>query len=375
MTEFQAPLLLDGIAPGERIVVAMSGGVDSSVAAALLHEAGYDVLGITLQLYNYGGMVKKGACCAGKDIFDAKNVAEKCGFAHYVLDYESVFKQHVIDDFADSYLRGETPLPCVRCNQKVKFHDLLHTAKEFNAKALVTGHYVRRVVSDTTLPELHRAYDKIRDQSYFLFTTTQEQLDYLRFPLGDFENKDMTRYHANRLGLNVADKPDSQDICFVPSGGYKSVVEKIRPGALDPGPIVHIDGTVLGEHQGIIGYTIGQRKGLGISYSDPLYVIRLDPIKKQVIVGPKEALAVTTLYLQDVNWLSDPASFETGRHCTIKIRSTAAPLAAQITSHEGNRATVILAEPEYGLAFGQAGVFYDGDRVLGGGWITQNLTI
>ena len=363
--------VLDGIEKGARIAVAMSGGVDSSVAAALMVEAGYDVVGITLQLYDHGAMIqKKGACCAGQDIYDARQVADRFGFPHYVLDYETLFRQNVIDDFADSYMRGETPIPCIRCNQKVKFRDLLDTAQDLGAKALVTGHYVKRVVNDKA--ELHQAADKTRDQSYFLFTTTQDQLDYLRFPLGSLASKAETRQHAQRFSLNVAEKPDSQDICFVPTGNYASIVAKLRPGALDPGEIVHIDGNVLGQHDGIINFTIGQRKGIGISSAEPLYVIRLDAPHKRVYVGPKEALAKHSILLKEVNWLSDIRLFKDEFACQIKIRSSAVPIDATLKAISPTEACVTFAEPEYGIAAGQAGVFYDSDRVLGGGWIKNN---
>ena len=363
------PHTLEGVNPGERIAVAMSGGVDSSVAAALMVEAGYDVVGITLQLYDHGLMInKKGACCAGQDIYDARTVADKMGFSHYVLDYESVFRQNVIDDFVDSYLNGETPIPCVRCNQKVKFKDLLQTAKDLDAKALVTGHYVQRFMR--TKSELHRALDHTRDQSYFLFTTTQEQLDYLRFPLGGLP-KSETRAHAARFGLSIADKPDSQDICFVPNGSYASVVSKLRPGALDKGEIIHIDGTVLGQHNGIINYTIGQRKGIGVAYPEPLYVVRLDPLKHQVWVGPKEALATQTIHLKEVNWLQDLESFRSGLNCMVKIRSTHSPIPAIVKAIGCAEALVTFTNPEYGVASGQACVFYENDQVLGGGWISR----
>lgn len=360
---------LDGISKGERIAVAMSGGVDSSVAAALMVEAGYDVVGITLQLYDQGAMAqKKGACCAGQDIYDARMVADRFGFPHYVLDYETLFRQNVIDDFADSYLRGETPIPCVRCNQNVKFKDLLQTSQDLGAKALVTGHYVKRIVGEKHI-EMHQAIDKTRDQSYFLFTTTQDQLDYLRFPLGVLPNKSETRSHAQRFNLKVADKPDSQDICFVPNGNYASIVSKLRPGALDKGDIVHLDGRILGQHEGIINYTVGQRKGLGVSDANPLYVIRLNANEKRVYVGPKEALAKETIYLKEMNWLSDIRQFKDGYACTIKIRSSATPINAVVKAISPTEAVVTLNEPEYGIAAGQAGVFYEGDRLLGGGWI------
>lgn len=364
---------LDDIQPGALVAVAMSGGVDSSVAAALMVEAGYKVIGITLQLYDYGNIQnKKGACCAGQDIYDARQVADRLGFPHYVLDYESVFKQGVIDDFVDTYLKGQTPVPCIRCNQKVKFKDLLGTAKELGAQALVTGHYVQRL-KGTLRSELHRAVDDSKDQSYFLFTTTQDQLDYLRFPLGG-QRKAVTREHARRFGLNIAEKPDSQDICFVPNGNYASVVEKFKPGALDPGNIVDKNGIVLGQHNGIINYTVGQRKGLGIGGGDPLYVLKLDPVKKEVIVGSKEDLAKTKLLLQEVNWLEDKDFFKQVAHTLkVKIRSTHQPIDAQVTYLDEYTASVTLNNPEYGVAAGQACVFYDNDRVIGGGWISDAL--
>lgn len=362
---------LDGIADGALVAVAMSGGVDSSVTAGLMVEAGYKVIGITLQLYDHGAMVnKKGACCAGQDIYDARTVADKLGIPHYVLDYENIFKQNVIDDFVDSYLQGETPIPCVRCNQRVKFRDLLTTAKELGAEALVTGHYVRRIINNNRA-EMHRANDHSRDQSYFLFTTTQEQLDYLHFPLGGMP-KTQTREHARRFGLVVADKPDSQDICFVPTGGYAAVVEKFRPGALDPGEIANLEGQVLGQHQGIINYTIGQRKGLGISAHEPLYVVKIDPATRRVIVGPKEALAKTKLLVNEMNWLTDKADFMVGKEATVKIRSTQPGLLATVTVHNNTQAIVEFATPEYGVSAGQACVLYEEDRVLGGGWISRN---
>jgi tRNA-specific 2-thiouridylase len=337
-----------------RIVVAMSGGVDSSVAAALMVEEGYDVIGVTMQLYDHGAAVqKKGACCAGQDIYDA--------------NYESRFSQAVIDDFADSYLRGETPIPCIKCNQTVKFKDLLEMSKSLNAEAMVTGHYVRRE-GGIENAQLHRAIDHSRDQSYFLFTTTQDQLDYLRFPLGGMP-KFETRQHAERFGLDVADKPDSQDICFVPDGKYASLVEKLRPGALEEGNITHVDGTVLGRHKGIINFTVGQRKGLGISSPEPLYVVKLDPESHTVIVGPHEALATTKIQIREVNWLGGQSP-EGPTEAQVKVRSTRPPLPARVTLGKNNTASVELITPEHGVAAGQACVFYDGDRVLGGGWIT-----
>ena len=355
---------LDGIPKGARVAVAMSGGVDSSVAAALMHQEGYQVIGITLQLYDHGKMIQKAkACCAGQDIYDARRVSEKIGFHHYVLDYESVFKEEVIDDFADSYLRGETPIPCVRCNQKVKFRDLLHTARDLDCAALVTGHYVQNIKG-----ELHQAHDPNRDQSYFLFSTKQVDLDYLRFPLGGIP-KSQTRTLAVDFGLEIADKPDSQDICFVPNGNYAQTVAKLRPEALIEGDIVDCNGTTLGKHQGIIHYTIGQRRGLGIASSDPLYVVALDPVHHRVIVGPKAALAVTHIPVQDVNWLFDFSEYPEGLHCSVKIRSTGITLPATVQMIDADHALVTLDVPEYGVSSGQACVFYVGTRVLGGGWI------
>lgn len=362
---------LDGISPGSRVAVAMSGGVDSSVAAALMVEAGYEVVGITLQLYDQGQIVQKKqkACCAGQDIYDARTVADTLGFKHYVLDYESIFKQAVIDDFVESYIHGETPIPCIQCNQKVKFRDLLTTAQDLGAAALVTGHYVQRVPG-TERSELHAAVDLARDQSYFLFSTTQSQLDYLRFPLGGIP-KSETRRHAQRLGLEIADKPDSQDICFVPEGGYAKVVERFRPGALEPGNIVDLDGRVLGQHGGIIQYTIGQRKGLGIAAPTPLYVIKLDPEKQEVVVGPRQALEQTEIHVHSVNWLCDMPAIQTQSDLRVKIRSHQLGLPAHVSPVEDNKAVITLLSPEYGVAAGQACVFYSGTRVLGGGWITS----
>ncbi|RZI46836.1 tRNA 2-thiouridine(34) synthase MnmA [Candidatus Finniella inopinata] len=363
-------IILDNVSPGGRVAVAMSGGVDSSVAAALMVEAGYQVVGITLQLYDHGQMInKKGACCAGQDIYDARTVADRLGFPHYVLDYESVFRQGVIDDFAESYMQGETPVPCIRCNQRVKFRDLLTTARDLGAEALVTGHYVQRF-SNPNGAQLHRAVDPNRDQSYFLFATTQEQLDYLRFPLGGMEKAE-TRDHARWFDLAVSEKPDSQDICFVPSGGYAAVVAKLRPGALDPGEIVDLQGVVLGQHQGIINFTVGQRRGLGVSAADPLYVIRLEPEAKRVVVGPHEALAKHELLVKEVNWLADPRLFEQGHPCQIKIRSTHQPVDAMVHALPDHKAKVFFSLPEYGVSSGQACVFYDQGQVLGGGWISS----
>jgi tRNA-uridine 2-sulfurtransferase len=352
-----------------RVVVAMSGGVDSSVVAGLLHEAGYEVIGITLQLYDHGAAVgKKGACCAGKDIHDARMVADQLGIPHYVLNYENRFRNSVMDDFADTYLAGETPIPCVKCNQSVKFKDLLATARELEADVMATGHYVQRVVRDGR-SELHSGVDSGKDQSYFLFATTQEQLDFLRFPLGGM-TKEHTRALASRYGLAVSSKPDSQDICFVPNGNYASVIEKLRPGACDAGEIVHTDGTVLGTHEGIIHYTVGQRKGLGVAYTHPLYVIRLEPELRRVIVGEKSALAKQRFIIRDVNWLHAMDSAE-ATPVQIKWRSAQTTKSATILPLDGGKARVETYEPEYAISAGQACVMYDGTRVLGGGWITR----
>ncbi len=356
-----------------RVVVAMSGGVDSSVVAAQLAEEGYDVVGVTLQLYDHGAaLAKKGACCAGRDIHDARRVAEEMNFPHYVLDYENKFRDSVIDDFADSYLAGATPVPCIRCNERVKFRDLLQTAKDLDADCMATGHYIQRF-EGAGGPELHMAADHTRDQSYFLFSTKPDQLAYLRFPLGHLKSKEETRALARKYGLPVADKPDSQDICFVPNGSYAAVIEKLRPGAVEPGDIVDQNGTVLGQHKGVIHYTIGQRRGLGIGGGDPLYVIKLDTENHRVIVGPKQALATATFPIHEVNWLGDTAFDATKEHhIEVKVRSTRPPRAAILRPISATKAEVELLTPEEGVSPGQACVFYapNGSRVLGGGWIS-----
>lgn len=356
-----------------RVVVAMSGGVDSSVVAAQLADEGYEVVGVTLQLYDHGAaLAKKGACCAGIDIHDARRVAEEKGFPHYVLDYENIFQDAVIDEFADSYLEGATPVPCIRCNERVKFKDLLETAKDLDADCMATGHYIQRKMGDNGA-ELHSAADARRDQSYFLFSTTPEQLDYLRFPLGHLPNKDATRALAAEYGLAVADKPDSQDICFVPNGDYASVIEKLRPGAAEPGDIVDPDGNVLGQHNGVIHYTIGQRRGLGIGgLSTPLYVVKLDVVKKQVIVGPKEMLSTRIVPVREINWLGDePFESREEWQMAVKVRSTRPPREAIIRPTGPDTAEVELLTPEEGVSPGQACVFYDNEssRIYGGGWI------
>ncbi len=356
-----------------RVVVAMSGGVDSSVVAAELAREGYDVVGVTLQLYDHGAaLAKKGACCAGRDIHDARRVAETMGFPHYVLDYENTFRDAVIDEFAESYLAGATPVPCIRCNERVKFRDLLETARDLEADCMATGHYIQRKTGAGG-PELHMAADTARDQSYFLFTTTPAQLDYLRFPLGHLHSKAETRALALRHGLAIADKPDSQDICFVPDGNYAAVIEKLRPGAADPGDIIDVDGTVLGTHRGVIHYTVGQRRGLGIGgLDDPLYVVRLDVDARQVIVGPKAMLATRRVPVREINWLGDTAfDAQAARHIAIKVRSTKPPMEAIVRPLSATEAEVELLTPEESVSPGQACVFYEPDstRVLGGGWI------
>ncbi len=365
-----------------RVVVAMSGGVDSSVVAAMLHRRGYQVIGMTLRLHEGAGDVRRpGACCAGQDIRDARRIAERFGFPHYVLDYESVFAESVIEDFADSYLRGETPIPCVRCNERVKFRDLLATARELGADVLATGHYVRSRRGPDGW-HLHRGRDPRRDQSYFLFSLTPDQLAFLRFPLGDLLKDDVRRL-AGLLDLPVATKPDSQDICFVPDGDYAAVIERLRPGAAEPGPILHVDGRELGRHRGIIHYTVGQRRGLGIGgLAEPLYVVGLDAARRAVIVGPKEALAVSEMRVREVSWIAgappggggekDGAGVAVG----VRIRNTQPPRPARILGRDAQGLLRVRFDtPADGVSPGQAAVFHDGDEVLGGGWIAEAVPV
>jgi tRNA-specific 2-thiouridylase len=358
---------LNGDMKARRIVVAMSGGVDSSVVAGLAAATGAETIGITLQLYDHGAAVKRaGSCCAGQDIRDARAVADRLGISHYVFDHESRFRESVVERFADEYMAGRTPIPCIQCNMGVKFTDLLQMARDLGADCLATGHYVRRMTGSDGRSELHRAHDPARDQSYFLFATTDAQMDFLRFPLGDLP-KPQVRALAQEMGLINAAKPDSQDICFVPDGDYASVVRKVRPDADTGGSIVHIDGRVLGEHRGLIHFTIGQRKGLEIGgQPEPLYVVKIDAATRRVIVGPREALATRAAQVVDMNWIG--GSYEGS--IEVKVRSLAKPAPARIEGSGSDRRLVFL-QPEYGVAPGQAAVLYAGSRVLGGGWIAS----
>ncbi len=371
-----------GAAKNKRVVVAMSGGVDSSVAAALVKRAGYETIGITLQLYDHGEAVRrKGSCCAGQDVHDARQVSSCLDIPHYVLDYESRFKQSVMDDFADTYLAGHTPIPCVRCNETVKFRDLLATARELGADALVTGHYIKtcRVQENGQKKwQMYRPVDEARDQSYFLFSTTQEQLDFLRFPLAGL-TKDEIRAYAKQIGLVTADKPDSQDICFVPTGDYASVIRRLRPDCNLPGEIVDMDGQVLGQHQGVLHYTVGQRRGLGLSFGAPVYVVQIDALSRRVVVGPRAALAKRVINLKDVNWLGD-AGVGIELSILARIRSTTAPQPATLILTDCGGGQVLLSRAEEGVSCGQACVFYgcgsgsaESGRVLGGGWIVDSF--
>ena len=371
---------LEGNPSNHRVVVAMSGGVDSSVTAALLVEAGFEVVGLTMQLYDYGkALQKKGACCAGSDINDAREVSSKLGIPHYVLNYESIFQDQVINDFADSYLRGETPIPCVRCNQTVKFTDMFDRAKNLGASAMATGHYIRRKTKLGN-PSLHTGIDRSKDQSYFLFATTKKQLAFVRFPLGSL-TKDETRSVAKRHGLNVANKPDSQDICFVPEGKYADVVRKLRPGSIEVGNIIDVNGNVLGKHNGIIDFTIGQRKGIGVGgrkgvddNNSILYVISLDTENNNVIVGPKEFLSCNKIKISDCNWLIDIVN-ETEFKVLVKLRNSSRPVTGTIKiNFDKSLAYLTFDKPQFGVSTGQAAVFYnykESSHILGGGWITE----
>ncbi|OFW80504.1 MAG: tRNA 2-thiouridine(34) synthase MnmA [Alphaproteobacteria bacterium RIFCSPLOWO2_01_FULL_40_26] len=357
-----------------RIVVAMSGGVDSSVVACLLHEQGYEVIGITLQLYDIGeALKKKNACCAGTDIYDAKKIAEKFGFPHYVLNYQNLFREAVIDNFADSYLRGETPIPCIECNKSVKFRDLMKVARDLSADALATGHYVRREIGKNGEAQLHKAFDNDKDQSYFLFATTKDQLEFLRFPLGT-NTKEQTRKEAHRFGLEVATKPDSQDICFVPNGDYADVIRRYRPNAFKRGKLIHIESKeILGEHEGIINFTLGQRRGLGISYPKPLYVIKIDPKENIVFVGEEEFLHNKKFTIRDINWLADDIDKTAPIQAKVRLRSNHEEEKATIKFLPNDEAEVEMKSMTRAITPGQACVIYQDSCVLGGGWITKEI--
>jgi tRNA-specific 2-thiouridylase len=371
---------LNGNPADHRIVVAMSGGVDSSVTAALLVEAGFDVVGLTMQLYDHGkALKKKGACCAGSDINDARLVADKLQIPHYVLNYENLFQDKVMEDFADSYLRGETPIPCVRCNQTVKFTDMFERAKRLGASAMATGHYIRRK-NKLGMPSLYKGIDDLKDQSYFLFATTKKQLDFLRFPLGSL-TKEETRSVARKHDLNVSEKPDSQDICFVPEGNYADIVRKLRPGSIDVGNIVDVEGKVLGKHNGIIDYTIGQRKGIGIGgrkgiedEETVLYVIALDSKNNNVIVGPRKLLACKKIKITECNWIIDQPKKSKFR-VLVKLRNSSKPVDAEVVvNFKTGLSNLFFDEPQFGVSTGQAAVFYNTEEyshVLGGGWISE----
>ena len=350
------------------VTVAMSGGIDSSTVAAFLHKSGYRVIGITLELYGKKEKANSGrTCCAGQDIEDAKKVAQIMGFSHYTLNYEKEFKESVIDNFTDSYMKGETPIPCVRCNQTVKFHDLLRISKEIGADALATGHYVRRIIKDGKV-QMHTAIDQSKDQSYFLFATTKEQLQYLRFPLGNLY-KNQTRELAKSLGLPIFDKPESQDICFVNSASYREFISKMKPDAIQEGEIVDIDGQVIKKHSGIMNYTVGQRHGLGIAHSEPLYVVQINAQTRQVVVGPKNTLLKKKFTIKELNFISDQEFLSTEMQAQIKLRSLQSKVSATIYPKEDDRTDIELDVPQHAIAPGQACVIYDGTQVLGGGWI------
>lgn len=354
----------------QKIVVAMSGGVDSSVVAAMLSDQGHEIIGVTMQLYDQGKIaVRKGSCCAGQDIYDAQLVAKKIGIPHYTLDYESVFKQAVIEDFVESYARGETPIPCVKCNQQVKFKDLLKFARDVDADALATGHYVRKIIDKNGSAQLHKGIDCSKDQSYFLFATKKEELDYLMFPLGHME-KSETRKLAQFYGLEVSDKPDSQDICFVPNGNYREVVREHKPGAFKHGNILDIENNIVGHHDGIINYTIGQRRGIGVAGPDPLYVIAINPKNNTITVGSKEHLKSQNVYINEMNWI-DEEKLSIGQKfaCEMKLRSMHKPIEGEVEYLGDGRSRAHLFEPYFGVTPGQACVMYDGSRMLGGGWI------